>query len=146
MLFEHTLLRGGEQRKMTLGALAFHENAYCYPLAAPVIVMLAHEGKENKENRAADNRCTTYGASLLGCPILHLGLHFLRRLCLGDGQPLDEFSVDMGLWCGVSIALSACSNVLGPLPRRFQQLSAELVCSVQQHPNFMQDHLPPDNK
>ena len=51
---------------MKLGALAYFRNPHTSPIAAELVVSLAHEGKDNKENRAADNRCITYGQYLIG--------------------------------------------------------------------------------
>jgi hypothetical protein len=97
-IFTQTLLRGVEQRRITLGSMALHENPHTTPIAAPVLVYLNHDSKVNKDNAASDNRTSTYATPVLMDPQLHLGLHVYSRLAGRGGAPLTEAEIDSGAW------------------------------------------------
>lgn len=114
MIFKHTLMRGVEQRRLTLGAIALHDSPYTTPISAPVVVYLVHDGKQNKDNAAADNRTSTYSKNVLDDPQLHLGMQFVARLSGSAGRPLAEADADSGAWCGRLLTLHANCALLVP--------------------------------
>ena len=114
-MFSQTFMRGIEQRRIVLGALALHHAPYTTPISAPVVVYLNHDTKQNKDNAAADNRTSTYSTSVLLDPQLHLGLHFWCRLGGKAGRPLTEAEADSGAWCDLSpVVVALCSMLSCP--------------------------------
>jgi hypothetical protein len=67
-IFTQTLLRGVEQRRITLRSMALHENSHNTPIAAPVLVYLNHDSKVSKDNAASDYRTSTYFTPVLMDP------------------------------------------------------------------------------
>jgi hypothetical protein len=99
--WSQTLLRGGEQERITLGSLATHTNVHTLPIAAQVLVILNHVPKMDKEGERIVNRVSTHSTSALSDPQLYFGLLVLARLSGRMGQHIAESEADSGIWCAL---------------------------------------------
>lgn len=97
-MLKPTLGRGKEFRDFNIGMMFPYINHYVRPCIMPMVVFAIHGAKTNKEGKHADCRATTYGHEFLLCPLVHLSIHMLKRLVVGDGQPLPESVADSNSW------------------------------------------------